>query len=317
MSELLNSVKADLFDRRLLPLVVVVLGGLAAAIAYLVLGGGSAATNPTGAAAGRSLASAGVAISQTTPETAVAETSGGVSQQHAGHSRNPFAPIPGTKSANSSATTASTKASSSSGSSSSGKGSSSSGSTGSSGGSTPTKPTPEPAKPSKPAKPATIYHVSVLFGLLPPAGSTAPTSLTPYENVKLLSPLPSATQPLIVFRGATAGGKSATFTLVSEAILHGDANCLPSASQCEAIDLKPSEGEQLEYVTAAGTVETYELKVVSIVASKGSSSTVTGILRNESKAGRELLRHAGLSELPDLRYSAESGVLVFAPHHKR
>jgi hypothetical protein len=312
MSELLNSVKADLLDRRLLPLVVVVLGGVAAAIAFLVLGGGSTA-NPTGATANRSLGSSGVAISQITPETAVAETSGGVSQQHAGHSRNPFAPIVHVKAASSSVAKPTSSGSSSSGSSSSSKGS---GSSGSSGGSTPSKPSSEPTKP-KPTKPATIYHVAVLFGLLPPAGSTTAAQLTPFENVKLLAPLPSAQQPLIVFRGVTAGGKSATFTLVSEAILHGDANCLPSASQCEAIDLKPSEGEQLEYVTATGTVETYELKVVSIVSSKASSSAVTGILRNESKVGRELLSHAGLTALPDLHYSAQSGVLVFAPHHKR
>jgi hypothetical protein len=307
---------ADLLDRRVLPLVVVVVLGLAGAIAYVALGGGSTTPSTKSASSASSLAgSSGVAITQTTPEGAVAETSGGVSEQHGGHSRNPFAPIAGTKSkasakpASSSSSTPSSKSSSSAG-----KGS---GSSGSSGGSSPSTPSPEPTKPAKRSKPATVYHVAVLFGLLPAAGSTTPAQLTPYENVKLLSPLPSAKQPLIVFRGVTVGGTSATFTLVSEAILHGDATCLPSASQCEAIDLKPSDSEQLEYVTASGTVETYELKIVSIVSSKASSSAVSGILRGESKVGRELLHHAGLIELPDLRYSAHSGVLVFAPHHKR
>ena len=259
----------------------------------------------------------GVAISQTTPEQAVAETSSGVSEQHGGHSRNPFAPIAGVKSSTSTAT-ASTSASKSSSSSagSTGKGSSSSGAPGSTGGSTPTKSTPEPAKPSKPAKPTTVYHVAVLFGLLPPAGG-ASAQLTPFENLKLLTPLPSSQKPLIVFRGVTVGGKSATFTLVSEAILHGSAACLPSASQCEAIDLSSGGSEQLEYVTAEGAVETYELKIVSIVSSKASSSAVTGILRSESKVGRELLRHAGLIAIPDLHLSAQPGVLVFAAHRKR
>ena len=65
----------------------------------------------------------------------------------------------------------------------------------------------------------------------------------------------------------TAGGKSATFTLVGEAILRGAGACLPSASQCQAIDLKPGQTEELEYLppTAAPTV-TYELRVVSITA---------------------------------------------------
>jgi hypothetical protein len=310
MSEFFGSVKADLLDRRLLPLVVVVVLALAGAVAYVVIGGGSTAATPTSAVARTPVAaSSGVSISQTTPEKAVAETSGGVSVQHHGRSRDPFAPIVGTKSTQSSsastATTSSPTASKPS--------SSSSGSSESSGGSKPTSEPTKPSTPSKPAKPAIVYHVAVLFGLLSATGATA-AQLTPYENVKLLTPLPTAKQPLIVFRGVTAGGKSATFTLVSEAILHGNAACLPSASQCEAIDLKAGDSEQLEYVTAEGALETYELKIVSIVSSKASSSAVKGILRSESKIGRELLSHAGLTALPDLRYSSQPGVLVFAGH---
>ena len=82
-----------------------------------------------------------------------------------------------------------------------------------------------------------------------PAGSPSPSpTLTPYEHLKRQQPLPSSTQPLVVFRGVTAGGKSASFTLVGEAILRGSAACLPNASQCQAIDLKPGQVEELEYV---------------------------------------------------------------------
>ncbi len=128
------------------------------------------------------------------------------------------------------------------------------------------------------------------------------------------TPLPSAKQPLIVFRGVTAGGKSATFTLVGEAILHGNAACLPSATQCEAIDLQAGQTEQLEYLAPTGQPVTYELRIVSIVSSNASSAAVKSILRDESKAGRELLSHAGLHAVPGLRYSAQAGVLVFAGH---
>ncbi len=156
--------------------------------------------------------------------------------------------------------------------------------------------------------------MAVLFGVLP-AGATPQTAqLTPYENLKLLAPLPSAAQPLIVFRGVTVGGKSATFTLVGEAILHGNAACLPSASQCEAIDLQAGQSEQLEYLSATGQPLLYELRIVSIVSSKASSAAVKSLLQGESKAGRELLRHAGLVTVPGLRYSARAGVLVFAGH---
>jgi hypothetical protein len=153
--------------------------------------------------------------------------------------------------------------------------------------------------------------VAVLFGVLPAGATSQPAQLTPYENLKLLAPLPSAKQPLIVFRGVTAGGKSATFTLVSEAILHGQASCLPGAAQCEAIDLQPGESERLEYVSATGQPIAYELKIVSIAASTASSAAVESVLRGESEAGRQLLSHAGLLTIPDLHYSAQSGVLVF------
>ena len=46
MNNFLNSVKADLLDRRLLPIVALVGLGLLAALAYAILGGGSAAAPP-------------------------------------------------------------------------------------------------------------------------------------------------------------------------------------------------------------------------------------------------------------------------------
>jgi hypothetical protein len=313
MSEFLSSVKADLSDRRLLPLVALVTLALVAAVAYAVLGGGSSAATPTAALSPGTVTPSGVAISQATHEKAVAETTGGVSQQRQGSVRNPFTPLPEAKlkTATPAATTsasATSGTSNSTGPSSSGTGSGSSSS--GSGGSSPAT----PSAPATPAKPKTVYHVAVLFGALP-AGVTPQTAqLTPFENLKLLAPLPSAAQPLLVFRGVTVGGKSATFTLVSEAILHGQGVCLPSTTQCEAIDLRSGQTEQLEYVSATGQPVTYELRIVSIHSSKASSAAVKNILRGESKAGRELLGHAGLDAIPDLRYSSQAGVLVFASH---
>jgi hypothetical protein len=306
MNDFLSSIKADLLDKRLLPIVALVVLALVGAVAYAVLGGGSATPTPAAVVVptGPVTASSGVAISQTTPEKAVAETTGGVSQQRKGYSHNPFTPLPEPKAKTAASTTTTTPSSTSTSSSTSSTGTSGSGS----GGSSPTT----PSTPSTPAKPKTVYNVAVLFGVLP-AGTTPETvQLTPYENLKLLTPLPSVQQPLIVFRGVTAGGKSATFTLVGEAILHGNATCLPSASQCEAIDLKPGQTEQLEYVSASGQPVLYELRLVGIVSSKATSSAVKSLLRGESKAGRKILQHDGLVAIPDLHYSTQPGVLVFA-----
>jgi hypothetical protein len=310
MNEFLGSLKADLLDRRMLPLVALVLAALVAAIAYVVLGGGGSSTaTPPAASASATASSTGLAVSQPTPEKAVAEVTNGGSIQHRGTARNPFAPLPQAKAKAATATSSSSASTTGSGSSSStsttGSGSSSTTTTTPA---TPTTPT-TPTKPATPAKPKTVYHVAVLFGV-PATGTT----LTPYENLKLMTPLPSATQALIVFRGVTAGGKSATFTLVGEAILHGTGACLPSASQCEAIDLRVGQTEQLEYLSTSGQATSYELKIVSITSEKASSAAFKDALHGASKAGRELLSHDGLVAIPYLHLSATAGVLVFAGH---
>ena len=313
MSELLNSIKADLLDRRLLPLVALVSVGLVAAIAYAVLGG-SSSTTASGpiASATPAVQSGGLQVSATTADRSVAETTDGAKEQRSGKARNPFSPLP------EKSTTSTTPAASSSTPSSGASTETPSKTTGTTeSGSTETKKT-EPTKQAKPKKAG--YHVAVLFGVFP-AGATAETvTLTPYENLKLQTPLPSAKQALIVFRGVTAGGKSATFTLLGEAILHGNGACLPNASQCQAVDLKPGQVEQFEYLGSDGTITTYELRVVSITAAKASKASASASAASvsegwaESKAGRELLRHSGLFSLPFLRYSSQPGVLVFAPH---
>jgi hypothetical protein len=139
--------------------------------------------------------------------------------------------------------------------------------------------------------------------------------LTPYANLKLLTPLPSAKQPLAIFRGVTAGGSSAAFTLVGEVIIHGNATCLPSTTQCALILLKVGQAEQLEYLQPDGQPVTYELRVASIAETKASAASLRRA--SASKAGRALLGPAGLRALGGLRFSQSAGVLVFPRRRAR
>jgi hypothetical protein len=323
MNDFLLSVKADLSDRRLLPAVGLVGVCLIAALAYALLGGGSTAPTPQAASVTPATTPAsGLAVSETATENAVAETTDGFKEQKSGHARNPFAAIAGTSSA--STTSSSSSSSSSSGSSSStssaagGSESSGSAGSGSSGGSTSGGTEPAPAEPGKSQttkkKAKTVYDVAVEFGVLPAGTTPEAAQLTAYAKLKLQTPLPDAKQPLLVFRGVTAKGKSATFTLVGEAILSGTGACLPNASQCQAVDLKPGETEQLSYLAPNGETTVYELRVISISPVKAKASAAKAGGWPESKEGRELLRHSGLIAVPDLRYSSQPGVLVFAGH---
>ena len=306
MSAFLSSVKADLLDVRLRLAVLILTIALVAAVVYAAIGGGgSSATPPRPATSVATTGTQGIAVTQApaNPAKPVAETTSGSSHQRGGLSRNPFTPLPEAKvsstptqkgQSTSGAPTTSTKTSSSSQ---------------SEGATTPSK----PSTPAKPKTPAVVYQVAVLFGVAPPGTPPQNLRLTPYANLARLTPLPSSKRPLLVFRGVTTGGKSATFTVVGEVILHGSGTCLPSASQCQAIDLQPGHTEEVEYLPAGGVAVTYQLQVVSIGASK-SSKAAAAAFHAESKVGRELLRRKGLLALPWLHYSATRGVLAYAAH---
>jgi hypothetical protein len=274
MNAFLNSLKADLLDRRLRAVLLAIGAGLVAAVVYALTGGSGATPAPVAAVSPPPSGTAITAVAApTNGKQAVAETTDGTSLQHEGKARNPFTALPGAKSA----ATASTAQSASSHSSSKGSAGASNGaaqkrsepSHGSSGGT--------PAKRGKPApsnhKAKTAYHVAILFGPLPAGTPAQNAHLTPYTNLKLGQKLGPAKTPLLSFHGVTAGGKRVVFELLGEAFLKGSASCLPSPTQCQSIGLAKGQSEQLEYVPAeGGHPVVYELQVVSITKNKAAAA---------------------------------------------
>ncbi len=325
MNELLTSLKSDLLDRRLLPVLALLGVVLAAASAYAVLGGSSSPATPVASVGpgGRvvSPTSAGSALSvseaPSSPHAAIAETTDGARYQHRGGTHNPFTPLTKEKSASSSATGSSSATKSASAPS-----SPSSGSSGSAGGTTPTTPVtpaePAPAEPTpvkKPHKPKTVYVVDVLYGLAPTTPGQL-SQLTPFADLKRLEPLPSANDPKIVFAGVSNTGNGAIFTLAGEAILKGEGVCMPSATQCEAIVLASGKTEEFDYVELNGQSTTYELKVASIAKRQASAATAARMNRR-SHAGAALMRRLAPNLFEHLRFSSAKGVLVYVAHHHR
>jgi hypothetical protein len=282
MNEILQSLKSDLLDRRLLPILLALGLALAGAVAYVVLAGGG---SPGGAGASRGSVQPApisqgpaLAVSQApaNPNAAVAETTDGARFQHKPGSRNPFTPLAAPKA---SAASTGKSGESSSGVSSSGSSTpstsseSKSGASTSTGGSSTTPSTATtPAAPKPKPKPKPVYLVTAQFGLLPSTPGEL-SQLTPYSDLKPHQPLPSVNDPLIVYAGARGNGKGAVFTLVREAILKGQAICVPSTSQCEAIDLAVGQSEELNYLEPDGQSVPYELKVVSIAQEEAATAT--------------------------------------------
>jgi hypothetical protein len=327
MTNLLDSLKSDLLDRRLLPLLVLLGLALAGAVAYAVFGGGSGTTGapsaavvPVGhSAAGTRSAGSSLAVSQATadPHAAVAETTEGSRYQHQSGAHDPFKPIVSAEVSSAKAASASPASATGSGAASSTSTSTTSSGTGSAttggGGTTPTQPTePAPTKP-KPAKPAHVYFVDVLFGLAP----TTPgqfSQLTPYANLKRLEPLPSVSEPRVIFAGVSDTGRGAVFALAGEAILKGEGACLPSETQCEAVDLGIGKSEEFDYLQASGQTIAYELQVVSISVHQASAAAAARLDRRDRR-GQALLRHLSAPVLHHLHFSSAKGVLVYVAHH--
>jgi hypothetical protein len=338
MNSFLSSMKADLLGVRLRLVVILLAIGLLAAVGYVAFGGKKSAPASAGGSTGApaTIAAGSLAISPapTNPNLVVAETTDGASHERSGVARNPFTPLPGAGATGASGTPSPSRASTPgiSTSTSSTTTSSPGASTTPSGGSPPVaKAKPAPTK----TKTAVHYNVAAQFGVIatPPAEGTPVTpSATPpasipalktYLDLPLDEPLPNKSNPQLVFLGVVLRtGKSAVFALAGEAILHGSAVCLPSATQCQTIQLQPGQSETLEAVEPSGTPVTYELKIISIVKSETSSTKgahtsarAHAASRGSLKAGKRFLRRrGGVTALSGLEYSHTQGVLVFAAH---
>jgi hypothetical protein len=158
-----------------------------------------------------------------------------------------------------------------------------------------------------------VYVVDVLYGLAPTTPGQL-SQLTPYAGLERLEPLPSASDPRIVYAGVDASGKDALFTLAGEAILKGQGTCLPRPTQCEALALAQGQTEEFGYLDASGQSVVYELKVVSIAKHQASAATAARLNRGV-RAGQALMRRLAPAFMRHLRFSSARGVLVYATHY--
>jgi hypothetical protein len=313
MNEFFNSVKSDLTDRRLMPIVVIVGLALLAALAYAAFGAGSSTPTasvepaPVSAGTGRLL----VTPAQTSPTEALAETTSGVVVQRHGQARDPFNLLPGSIQTTVTTTTTTTTTGGGESSTSSSGGGSSSGSGGESKSST-------PSSGSKPTKHKAVYKASVLFGELPAGVTPADAELTSYPSLTKPTPLPNAKEKRIELVGVTVtkNGKGALFALDGEVILHGPGVCLPSSTQCEVVKLQEGKSEQLEFLPTDGTgpTVTYELRVVSVEPVSTTAKAARRIASAQARVARKLFAApTGALRYSSLRYAADSG--AFVPGH--
>ena len=157
-----------------------------------------------------------------------------------------------------------------------------------------------PASSTDPASDSrwTIYSVTLRLG----DGDATATQRT---DVARLTPLPSATWPKVMFSGVTAGGLAAVFMLGTGVQARGPALCRPDHARCSALVLAPGRVERLVVTKQDGTTRTLKLEVTKIGRrTTRSSSAALAAYDHVSAAGACELQLAD-----PMSYDGRTGVL--------
>ena len=234
----------DLREKRLWPVVVVLVGALVAVPVLLA----KPAPKPESAIAATG---AGATITSPISGLPVVELSTTPQFSHLpGHGRDPFTQQTSTTSTSSTASTSTSVSSSSGGttsttgshgsSSSTGSNAGGGGTTGNTGSSTTTTQTTTTTTPVTPAGLTPTESYGVTIAITKPSGGL--DTIAPLER---LTQLPSGQQPLLIELGVLKGGSEVLFVVAPGTSLSGPAKCLPGRIDCQIISLAPNQIESL------------------------------------------------------------------------
>ncbi len=182
------------------------------------------------------------------------------------------------------------------------------GSTGTPGGGTGGGSNPRPGGTAPKPQPKTYVYasVNVHFGR---AGSP----LREIKDVPRLAPLPSASDPIVIFMGTRSDRETAVFMLSTDVKAQGDGRCVPSTKTCEAIELRRGGVALLDVTSNTGAVTQYELDLDEVALHTTTSRAVANAaFARASSAGRRLLRRNWARRMlaRAFAWSASAGVLT-------
>ena len=294
----LRNIWADLVEKRLWPIAVLLLAGVVAVPVVLAKNPEPVPTPVANAVLARNAASEKPTLVTLDAKPAVRE--------HDGRGRDPFIQPKGSTPQKAQALQSGTT--SGGGATPTPTGGTDTGGSGTTtGGSTPSKPKSKPK-----AAPAANYVADLRFGQA--------DSMRTMRDVARLTPLPSAESPFFVFLGVKSDGKTLVFLVSSDAKATGDGTCKPSRNNCETIELKVGDTEFFDLTTDAG-VQQYQMDIIK-VSKVSSSSSAKGARAaraggKASKADRRILRKVLDGRSPHLmgeyRWLPKRGILVRVP----
>ncbi|HEY5195556.1 MAG TPA: hypothetical protein VIJ51_00855 [Solirubrobacteraceae bacterium] len=136
------------------------------------------------------------------------------------------------------------------------------------------------------------------------------TGLRNLADLERLSPVPSDTNALAEYLGVAKSGRAADFVLNKGTVVTGPGACLPSASNCQVVELKPGQIEALLASSAAGPIFQGIVTVTNWgVVGHSTPAAAATARRQESKTGRQLMLATPQPALDQLVYSVAQGVV--------
>lgn len=304
---ILRNLVADLREKRLWPLAVVLLLGIVAVPVLLASGSSPAVPAATGAGLGSATPNTpAIGVSATPTRTRL---TGRARNPFTGSGKNTTTTTTSTPAATGSTTTTTASSGTSSASSTGSGATGSSTATGGSGttgasGTSPTLPATKPKPAPAGLTPTETYAVSL--SLTTNAGGV--DDVSPLER---LSVVPSSFEPFLVELGVLRGGRRVLFSVRPGTKLVGPATCIPGPVDCEVVSLAPGEVEEVAGKSTAGTVKFAAFSVSGVtVVHHASRSAADAARTRASTAGRSLLADGPTGSLSLFPYEPDLGVVV-------
>jgi hypothetical protein len=135
------------------------------------------------------------------------------------------------------------------------------------------------------------------------------------SDVVRLAPLPAAESPELIYLGVLQGGKKAVFLFTNSVKVSNQTasglTCLPSADDCQIVELAPGQGMKLAPTANTALITTFTFELMSIGATNYSSAAAAKQARDAvSTAGQTLVPLSSSTELQTLRFEDKIGALV-------
>lgn len=181
--------------------------------------------------------------------------------------------------------------------------------------STPSMPDPAPApapQPEEKEQDTSVTQVTLRFGETGKARKA-------YRDIARLTALPNVSTPVMIYLGLKKDGETASFLIPSDAAATGEGACKPSAANCQTIELQAGDTTYVDLDLGDGARQ-YRLDVVSIAASDAKDAETASAARARvSRVGREFLRssiESGEVSLEGMDFSEQTGTLTSTPRAK-